>query len=212
METNPRITRLLEMLDNPEAYSEQEIRDIILCDDETREAYRLMVEAKQGYFHKQTELSANAETAWQRFEKKHCQKQPSFNWMKMAASFVGILLLSGMAFATIHIVRQHQTLKSHQSMQTTTVTAPARTMSTDTTEADTTTVLPVIYDNIPLENILPEITAHYGIGVTFQNDDARQLRFHFVWNPQQEIEKVVGDLNHFERLHVTLKDNQLIVE
>ena len=200
------------MLDNPEAYSEQEIRDIILCDDETREAYRLMVAAKQGYFHKQTELSANAETAWQRFEKEHYQKQPSLNWMKMAASFIAILLLSGMAFAAIHIVRQYQTPKPQQAAQTTSVTSPARTMSTDTPETDTTTVRPVIYDNIPLENMLPEIAAHYGIGVTFQNDETRQLRFHFVWNPLQEIEKVVGDLNHFERLHVTINDNQLIVE
>ena len=42
METNPNIIRLLEMLESPEAYSEQEIRDIINKDEETREAYRLM--------------------------------------------------------------------------------------------------------------------------------------------------------------------------
>lgn len=43
------IKQLLEMLDNPSAYSEQEISDIINRDDETREAYRLMVAAKQSY-------------------------------------------------------------------------------------------------------------------------------------------------------------------
>ena len=71
---------------------------------------------------------------------------------------------------------------------------------------------PVIYDNIPLEKMLSEIAAHYDAKVTFVNDEVRQLRFHFVWNPRQSIEKVVSDLNRFERLHVTLKDNQLIVE
>ena len=41
------IDRLLEMLDQPQAYSEQEIRDIIGHDKTTRETYRLMVEAKR---------------------------------------------------------------------------------------------------------------------------------------------------------------------
>ena len=40
------IERLLEMLDNPASYSEQEIRDIINADDQTREAYRLMTLAR----------------------------------------------------------------------------------------------------------------------------------------------------------------------
>ena len=34
METNPNITRLLEMLENPEIYTEQEILDIINSDEE----------------------------------------------------------------------------------------------------------------------------------------------------------------------------------
>ena len=44
--TNENIRQLLEMLDHPKAYTEQEIHDIINRDDDTRETYRLMVEAK----------------------------------------------------------------------------------------------------------------------------------------------------------------------
>ena len=48
METsNDNIRKLLEMLDNPAAYSKEEIHDIINCDNDTREVYRLMVEAKR---------------------------------------------------------------------------------------------------------------------------------------------------------------------
>ena len=82
----------------------------------------------------------------------------------------------------------------------------------DTARADTLSVQPVIYDNTPLEKMLPEIALHYGADVTFANDDARQLRFRFVWNPQKGIDQVVNDLNQFERLRVTLKENQIIVE
>lgn len=210
METNPNIIRLLEMLDNPEAYSEQEIRDIINKDEETREAYRLMVSAKQGY--ERENPSANVEAAWQRFAEKHYPKPSNHNWLKIAASFIGILFVSGIAFAAIHIVRHYQKAEVPQTEQVISVSTKDSTKPVGTLETDTTTVQPLVYDNIPLEKMLPEIAAHYGVETIFQNEDTRQLRFHFVWNPQTDLENVVSDLNHFERLHVTLKERQLIVE
>ena len=213
METNPNIARLLEMLENPEAYSEQEICDIIDCDDETREAYRLMVAAKQGYIHQQEAQPVDVNAAWRQFEQSHLRhQQPARKWPKMAASFIGLLLASGIAFAAIHIVRQYQKAEAPQAADTTAVAKPSLSTTHSSLPEDTVTVQPVIYDNIPLEKMLPEIATHYGVKVTFQNDEARQLRFHFVWNPQQDMANVVSDLNHFERLHATLKDNQLIVE
>ena len=83
---------------------------------------------------------------------------------------------------------------------------------TDSIDADTTISQPIVFDNIPLEKMLKEISAYYKVDIKFINEDARQLRFHFVWNPEQGIEKMVDNLNHFERLHVTWKENQLIVE
>lgn len=206
------ITRLLEMLDNPQAYSEQELRDIINHDEDTRETYRLMVEAKRNS-RRQSDHSIDVDAAWQRFENNHFgRKQPKRAWQKMAASFIGLLLVSGIALAAIHIVRNYQKPTAPQTEQTGTKANPSKITPADTLATDTTSVQPVIYDNIPLEKMLSEIAVHYDAKVTFVNDEVRQLRFHFVWNPRQSIEKVVSDLNRFERLHVTLKDNQLIVE
>jgi hypothetical protein len=50
------------------------------------------------------------------------------------------------------------------------------------------------------------------VKVVFANDEARGLRFHFVWNPQKGIDQVISDLNQFERLTITRKDNQITVE
>lgn len=211
METNPNIIRLLEMLESPEAYSEQEIRDIINKDEETREAYRLMVAVRQGYAHK-AEKPTDPQAAWQKFQERHCPKPSGHSWLKMAASFIGILIVSGVAFAAIHIVRQYQKQETQQTEQVVNVPKIDSTTPADTLDADTTTVQPVVYDNIPLGKMLPEIAAHYGAEAIFQSEETRQLRFHFVWNPQQDLEKVVSDLNHFDHLHVTLKDHQLIVE
>ena len=235
--TSENIRQLLEMLDNPETYTEQEIQDIINRDEDTRETYRLMVEAKRSSRQRLAGQPVNVDAAWQRFKEIHQSKRHAFSWMKivasltfgracsrsekqmqaslssrLVASFIGLLLISGIALAAIQIVRytQQNTPKTEEVINTpkpANVT-PADTLTTDTIAAPQ----PIIYDNIPLEKMLPEIAAHYDANVTFINDEARQLRFRFVWNPQKGINQVINDLNKFERLTVTLKDNQITVE
>ena len=213
METNSdNIRQLLEMLDNPEAYTEQEIQDIINRDEDTRETYRMMAEAKRSSRQHQANKPIDVDAAWQKFNQKIQPQQHSFGWMKIAASFIGVLLVSGIAFAAIQIVRyaQQNTPKTEEVINTpkSANVTPADTLTTDTIA----TPQPIIYDNIPLEKMLPEIAAHYDAKVTFVNDEARQLRFHFMWHPQKGIEKVVSDLNQFERLNITLNDNQITVK
>ena len=210
--TRENIRQLLEMLDNPEAYTEQEIQDIINRDEDTRETYRMMVEAKRSSRQRQANKPVDVDAAWQKLNQKSQPQQQSFGWIKIAASFIGILLVSGIAFAAIQIVRyaRQNTPKTEEVINT---PKPANVTPTDTLTTDTITVPhPIIYDNIPLEKMLPEIAAHYDANVMFVNDETRQLRFRFVWNPQKGIDQVVSDLNQFERLTVTLKDNQITVE
>ena len=210
--TSENIRQLLEMLDNPEAYTEQEIQDIINRDEDTRETYRMVVETKRSSRQRQAEKPIDVDAAWQKFNQKIQPQQHSFDWMKIAASFIGVLFVSGIAFAAIQIVRytlQH-TPKTEEVVNT---PKPADYTPTDTLTTDTIAApQPIIYDNIPLEKMLPEIAAHYDAKVTFINDEARLLRFYFVWHPQKGIEKVVSDLNQFERLNITLNDNQITVK
>jgi len=63
-----------------------------------------------------------------------------------------------------------------------------------------------------LEKILSDIVSHYHLEVVFRNEEARQLRFYFVWHREQGIEQVIDDLNHFERLHIMLNHQQIVVE
>ena len=210
--TSENIRQLLEMLDNPEACTEQEIQDIINRDEDTRETYRMVVETKRSSRQRQAEKPIDVDAAWQKFNQKIQPQQHSFDWMKIAASFIGVLFVSGIAFAAIQIVRytQQNTPKTEEVVNT---PKPADYTPTDTLTTDTIAApQPIIYDNIPLEKMLPEIAAHYDAKVTFINDEARLLRFYFVWHPQKGIEKVVSDLNQFERLNITLNDNQITVK
>lgn len=210
--TNENFCQLLEMLDNPDAYTEQQIQDIINRDEDTRETYYLMVEAKRSSHHRQHQNPVDVNVAWQSFYQKLQPKQHGFGWMKIAASVIGVLLVSGIAFAAIYIVRQFQKQETLKTEITGNVTSPVTTVPADTLTNDTVTVQPIVYDNIPLEKMLPEIAAHYAVKVVFANDEARLLRFRIVWNPQQGIDQVISDLNQFERLTVTRKDNQITVD
>ena len=217
--TNEKIHQLLEMLDNPDAYTEQEIRDIINHDKNTREIYRLMVEAKRSSRHRQDNKSVDVNAAWKRFVENEefattqQTRQSHSTFRKIAASFIGMLLISGIAFAAIQIVNNLVGGDIKSPTHETRISNPRQEIVTaDTLANDTVTVQPVIYDNIPLEKMLPEIAAFYDTEVIFANDEVRQLRFRFVWNPQQSIEQVIRDLNQFERLTVTLKDNQITIQ
>ena len=64
--TSENIRQLLEMLDNPEAYTEQEIQDIINRDEDTRETYRMVVETKRSSRQRQAEKPIDVDAAWQK--------------------------------------------------------------------------------------------------------------------------------------------------
>ena len=208
--TNETIRQILEMLDNPDAYTEQEILDLINRDEDTLKTYRLIVEAKKSSRYHKSNKPVDLDAAWQRFNKKLQPKRHHRGWKNIAASFIGVLLVSGIAFATLRVIRQNQ--KTEVSQTADNVKNTTTTHLTDTLSNDTTTIQPILYDNIPLENILSEIAAHYDVKVIFANEDVRQLRFRFVWNPQQGIDQVVSDLNQFERLTARLKDKEITIE
>ena len=65
---------------------------------------------------------------------------------------------------------------------------------------------------VQLEKMLTEIAAYYHVEVSFLNDDARQLRFHFVWKREDGLRHTIEKLNRFESLSVRLGENKIIVE
>ena len=212
------IERLLELQEHPEQVTDEQLQQA-LDDPQMRELVEQMAFAKRAF--KDEELQAvepDVEGEWEKFAAKNFDEgnetQHVYPFKKMAASFIGVLLVSGMAFAAIHIVRmvnshKAETVQTEQPASYKPSTAlPADTVKTDTT----TTKQPVVFDNVPLEKMLTEIAAYYHAEVSFLNDDARQLRFHFVWKREDGLGHAIEKLNRFESLTVRLDENKIIVE
>ena len=133
---------------------------------------------------------------------------------KVAASIIGILFTAGVAFAAIHIVQKVSSPKSQAAQTVRSESSPsASALPADTVKTDTTTtVQPVVFDNVALEKMLPEIAAYYHKEVEFRNDDARSLRFYFVWKQDETLDVVLHRLNLFESVTVELKSDKIVVE
>ena len=190
-----------------------------LDDPQMRELVEQMAFAKRTFKNEELQTEEpDVEGEWERFATKNFDEgnetRHGYPFMKMAASFIGILLVSGMAFAAIHIVRMVNSHKA-ETVQTEQPASykPSTALPADTVKTDTaTTVQPVVFDNVPLENMLTEIAAYYHVEVSFLNDDARQLRFHFVWKREDGLRHAIDKLNRFESLSVRLDENKIIVE
>ena len=186
------IERLLELQEHPEQMTDEQLQQAL---DDPQILVEQMAFAKRTF--KNEELQAeepDVEGEWEKFAADHYGEDNNgktnfslfalhSSLQKIAASFVGVLLVSGMAFAAIHIVRMVNNQKA-ESVQVERPASykPSTALPADTVKTDTTdTVQPVVFDNVPLEKMLTEIAAYYHAEVSFLNDDARQLRFHFVW-------------------------------
>ena len=121
-------------------------------------------------------------------------------------------MASGIALAAIHIVRQYQKPETPQATDTIEVASPQRsTLNAQLEESDTLAVEPRIFDNVPLDSMLLEIADYYHVSVKFEREEARLLRFHFVWKRTEDLDRLVEKLNNFEAVNIIREPEKLIV-
>ena len=208
METNEKIERLLDMIEHPEHYTEEEMQKI-LADEETREYYDLIIKADDTYTKSH---DVDVDKALQEFETKHLHH---FSWSKIAAVFIGILLVSGVTYAAIVLNRNPSEKQVSQKAQIGRVITDkaAKSIDTETTDTDTTTTQKgQSFDNVELQTILDDISSYYKLNVVYNSDKSRHLRLHFYWDKTKDAETIVESLNHFENVNITLTDSKIDVK
>ena len=197
------------------------------------ENQELLALTKQAFVKREVEKeSVPVDEEWEKFAAEHAEELEALEKdephtatikklmgilpYKVAASIIGILFTTGVAFAAIHIVRHFVggDLKSPtQEVRISNSSQPSPALPTDTVKTDTTTnAKPIVFDNVALDKMLPQIAAYYNKEVEFKNTDARQLRFYFVWKQDETLDVVLHRLNLFESITVELKSDKIVVE
>ena len=105
--------RLLDAQDHPETFTEEELQ-AMLKEDDLRESAELMARLKQAYIGKETE-DIDVDAEWQRFASQK-PKRRSWGWMQIAAAFIGLLMLSGITYAAIHLVSSSRSQRRGKSL------------------------------------------------------------------------------------------------
>ena len=196
-----------DMTEEPEKYSDQELEammDEIDQMPDVEEAWHLLSEKLRV---KSEESSSKHEVA--RADSSLFTLHSSFK--KVAAILISIITISGLAFAAIHFVRNHEGKPAETEQPAATV--EARTADAGKQPADSTVSMqPVVFDNVTLDSILSQIARHYGYTVDFRNEQPKSLRLFFTWNPQDSIQKVTEKMNLFEQFHIVLEEQTIIIE
>ena len=148
---------------------------------------------------------------WQRLRNEKIEvKSERYSFLKIAAMFVGILMLSGIAYAAIYVVNHAANVEgtSNTPTEETRIVKPHQ----QTAGADTIAVpLPKLYDNVPLGEIFKELSSYYNVKVVYQNEDAPRLRLFYQWKPEYTLEKVVEMLNNFEWIQIKIENDTLFI-
>ena len=207
MEQNDKIRLLLDMHEHPENYSDERLAAML--DDEMQEqlatAKRAMTDIPE----------PDVDAEWQCFEQQHFAPVKNRPWLKVAAIFLGVLMLSAFTYAAIHVVRAHQP-EDQQPVTEQVQKTDALEEASSPTEAEKIDSVsqkqPVTFDNVALETIVGDIAARHQMQVEFRNEDARALRFYFVWQPDECLDAVLERINLFESVNISKEGNTIVVE
>ena len=207
MEQNDKIHLLLDMHEHPENYTDEQLAAML--DDEMQEH---MATAKRAL----TDIpEPDVDAEWQRFELEHFTPARDHRWLKVAAIFLGVIMLSAFTYAAIHAVRAQQP-EVQQPMTEQVEKTDSPVGASSPTEAEridsVSTGQPVTFDNVALETIIGDIAARHQLQVEFRNEDARTLRFYFVWQPEEDLDAALERLNLFESVNISKEGNTIVVE
>ena len=188
--------------------------------DHNKQLYRDMQEAPDKYSDQEIEAMMDdldqvpdADEAWQQFVQQHISSvRPMHTWRKVAAMVIGILTLSGIAIAAVHIVQHYQKPEAPQVAETTAVNSQLSTPNSQLEMSDTIVKSrPVVFDNVTLDSIAKNIATYHHLDMDLQNEQASQFRFYFVWDKEDRLQEVIEKLNMFEQVNLAVEDGKLIV-
>ena len=96
---------LLDAQEHPEQFTDEALRQM-QDDPEIRVLMEATAQGKRALMKQQPKASQEAiDAAWHDFEAKHFPKAAKVSILhKVAASVIGLLFISGIAFAAIHII------------------------------------------------------------------------------------------------------------
>lgn len=204
---------LFDMQEHPEKYTDEQIEHL-LADEEVKEFLRDLAMARMAG-KKATPKKVDVDKAWKEFSNGSYR-----NRMKIAASIVGIIFLSGVALAAVQNgwLNFSTSDKVVDNKVMTEQIVPSNTLANDSLKAmtveptDSLDMKPVVFDNAELGTILMQMADFYQVKVEYMNANTQHVRLFFNWNKTKTLEQNMELLNAFDRIQIEYVEGILIVK
>ena len=208
-----KFEKILDMIDHQEKYSDEEIREL-LQDEESRKLYQTMQEVDSALVKQETPV-VDIDKEWEKFENDHSGESSS--WRKVAASVIGFVLVSGIAFAAIHTyIKKSQepmlTNESHTELVAKDSVKQVAVKDSLTKVKAEKAAIHKTFENVAFDKMIAEIAAYYDMQVKFENVEAKSLRLYYEWDSRSSIESIVKELNQFENVNIEVVGQNIIVK
>ena len=218
---------LFYMQEHPEKYTDEQVEHL-LADEEMKDFLRSLAMARMAGM-KATPKKVDVDKAWKEFAETHNKdlstdkKEANStyrNRMKIAASIVGIIFLSGVALAAVQNgwFKFSTSDKVVEEKAATEQTANSKQLANDSLKAITTEpkdsldMKPVVFDDAELGIILMQMADFYHVKVEYMNANTQHVRLFFNWNKTKTLEQNLELLNAFDRIQIEYADGTLMVK
>ena len=218
---------LFDMQEHPEKYTDEQMEHL-LADEEVKEFLRDLAMARMAG-KKATPKKVDVDKAWKEFAETHNKdlstdkKEANStyrNRMKIAASIVGIIFLSGVALAAVQNgwFKFSTSDKVVEEKAATEQTANSKQLANDSLKAITTEpkdsldMKPVVFDDAELGIILMQMADFYHVKVEYMNANTQHVRLFFNWNKTKTLEQNLELLNAFDRIQIEYVEGTLMVK
>ncbi len=225
-----KLDMLLDLLEHPENYTESQ-KDKLLADSEVKEIYQQIVETREALDYKKSKeemTMPSVSDEWEKLKKSEERRVKSeesktislWSPMRKVAAIATVLVISGIAFAAIHLathIHQTNTTQSQEvvaerndsAKQATTIDNHALKEKADSASSEK---LPLVYENTELQAILPPIAQHFHLKVVYQNEASRHIRLYLQLTEGMSLDDIIKLMNHFEKVNIRHEGENLIVE
>ena len=204
---------LFDMQEHPDKYTDEQI-ERLFADEEVKELLRDLAMARMAGKNA-TPKKVDVDKAWKEFANSSYR-----NRMKIAASIVGIIFLSGVALAAVQNgwlnFSTSDKVVDNKAMAEQIV--PSNTLANDSLKAmtveptDSLDMKPVVFDNAELGTILMQMADFYHVKVEYMNANTQHVRLFFNWNKTKTLKQNMELLNAFDRIQIEYVEGILIVK
>lgn len=206
---------VLDIIEHPENYTSEQLAEL-LGEPEMREIYNLLCKTDSA-IEASRDIDVDAE--WEGFAQKPGRRpRLSFLWRgSRAASIAAIVGSSVVAVAAgIAVTVAVVTHKPEPVAEEATVVATALPAATEAiiTPVDTvrTASESMMFENEPLDAIMKEVAAAYGVEVKFNDKEVASLHLYYKLDTSLPLNEVVEQLNTFEQINIKQDGNILNID